>query len=284
MKRYIPSLAGLLALSLLQPALARYASHTRLPQYDNYPPIEEHDLYEIYCPVPCLDSGPHSSSWTPGLTLDDLHHCDSPVLFDAPLNARIDARNKSIRACASDTDDMMSVNYFNYDAPTVTVAVDLEVGWWGGLEGRGARSTVQIRNAARELQQYLNLLGASSSSEAGETVVFAKSKQSIVGLYLGRDIAKGSAGPLIRQFIEFMKRRAAPSDVAMQVCWPGGRTFGIVASASGDMGFVQNGLRTWARGKCLTGFNGDDLMSGQMEIFRLGPGYGAGRQNTLGNA
>lgn len=135
MKRYIPSLAGLLALSLVQPALARYASHTRLPQYDNYPSIEEHDLYEIYCPASCLDSGPHSSSWTPGLTLDDLRHCDSPVLFDAPLNAR----NRSIRACVSDTNDMMSVNNFNYDAPTATVAVDLEVGWWGGLEGRGAR-------------------------------------------------------------------------------------------------------------------------------------------------
>lgn len=280
MKRYIPSLAGLLALSLFQPALARHGHHTRLPQYDNYPSIEEHDLYEVYCPVPCLDSGPHSSSWTPGLTLDDLGHCDSPVLFDA----RIDARNKTIRACSSDTNDVMSVNNFNYDAPTVTVAVDLEVGWWGGLEGRGAKSTVQIRNAARELQQYLHLLGESASSEAGETVVFAKSKQSVVGLYLGRDIAKGSAGPLIRQFIEFMKRRVAPSDVAMQACWPGGRTFGIVASASGDMGFVQDGLRTWARGKCLTGFNGGDLMSGQMEIFRLSPGYGAGSQNTLGNA
>ncbi|OJJ53693.1 hypothetical protein ASPSYDRAFT_94195 [Aspergillus sydowii CBS 593.65] len=267
MKSYVPSLAGLLALSLSQPVLAR--SHTKHPQYDNYPSIEEHGFDGIYCPVSCLVSGPHSSSWTLGLTLDDLRHCDSPVLFDAPLDARIGPRNRFIRACAADTNDIIRVSSSDYDIATITVDVGLEIGWWRGLEGRGGISTVQIRKAARKLQQYLHLLSESMSDSSAEeeTVVFARSKQSIVGLYLGRDIVKTSTGPVISQFIEFMRRRALPSDVAMQVCWPRGRTLGIVASVSGDIGFVQDALRTWARGRCLTGFNGDDLMPGRMKVF-----------------
>ncbi|RYP74900.1 hypothetical protein DL769_003913 [Monosporascus sp. CRB-8-3] len=274
-----------IAFALAAPALAGYNDSTTFPA--SLQPTEE-ALH--LCPAECSGPGIADGSWSSVLSLGELSRCSKPLLFDTSIRFPIEApgRQTFIRACtaASDLGQLKDAG-----PPCVpgmnhtSTQADLQVGWTSG-DGVTASLSDLIQSAG-DLQHSVV-----RDVSCGQTILFAKSGDAVLGLYAGSEIEKASIGPIIQQFIKFISSRSSgslPSDMAMQICGPDGErsvtyVIGIAASARGDFHAVQDALGKWADAECLSGFGETKMIRGQRITTLPGPAVTAGRLRAFGKA
>jgi hypothetical protein len=95
------------------------------------------------------------------------------------------------------------------------------------------------------------------------STLFARSGTTIVGVYVGAEIQKGSIVSAIEKFAEAIASGTGERN-AVQLC--GGKrvsskVFGIYSDSRGNITAVQEALRTWNDGACLSGFDKENTLA-----------------------
>src|SRR3569833_43708 len=224
------------------------------------------------CPKFCSDYGPNPSNWWRIHKLDDLSHCDQPLLMELQVHNSVRDINvdHEMRVCiprsgqvyaarhglvedreASGTDIVAIEKSLqpstNCGAKAETRKLPFHVGGSSSVAVAAAHTSGSIvSNAAGYLADYLK-----AGASCGHTVLFSKEGNTVVGLFAGSEIEKAGAASVVA---EFQKRAHDSRGSTLQICDSNkgaSQSLGIVTASLGDLAAVQDALKTWGSSLCL---------------------------------
>jgi len=165
----------------------------------------------------------------------------------------------TIYACSSISGSNDAVVRRDEDSCTSTknltqVQTSLQMAWVNAVDEGDAADVV---SAAQQMSNYL----IQQTASCNETISFAYSGQGAIGLYAGSGIqSQGISTSILQKFISQIESGGISESLIVQACAGDGRSakyaFGIVASASADLAFVQQTVKSWKEGDCITTFDG----------------------------
>lgn len=219
--------------------------------------------YVDNCPSLCVDAGPSQTNWTHFHHLRDLESCNRTVLFDLNIQSSVADPDTTftIRTCVagegqayeaatspkvpqqqSQSDLVVSSNCGAKVART-SLNPQINVSKPSNASSTGPRID-DVIEATRQLALFVN-----KSSECGTTILFAKSKSAIVGLYSGPQVTKHSTQRILDSFLS---RKAS----ALQICQPSSAalTVGVISTGAADLVVAQDAIKRWNNGLCFDGF------------------------------
>jgi hypothetical protein len=91
--------------------------------------------------------------------------------------------------------------------------------------------------------------------------MFSRSGNTVVGLYVGREIHKPSAAAIVQKLIDFANANPVAERLAAQSCpdkAPSPWLIAIYADSSGDIAAVQDIVRRWSDAECLAQPDSED--------------------------
>ncbi|KAL2257800.1 hypothetical protein VTK26DRAFT_9157 [Humicola hyalothermophila] len=207
------------------------------------------------CPAKCDDAGPVPFSWPVFQSTTAFSKCNETVIFSLPLDKDEDP---VIRACSATGASAAATEnkYGPVCLPTVRLRdalADVEVGWQ--REDAGVADASSIHTA---LQQARKILLEDPTCDA--TSILAKSGDTVLGLYVGAEIRKSSAAPLLERFAEFSGNNNPSRQASAQVCGPAGKrsavhTLGVIYDTTGSVDAVRDAISRWSKAECLSGFD-----------------------------
>ncbi|KAK2755052.1 hypothetical protein FQN54_006580 [Arachnomyces sp. PD_36] len=223
------------------------------------------------CPSKCSPLDPAQSDWSQFHHLEELEQCDQPFLFTLNVQNLIDDPDTviTIQACSQVSEDYSSESNTaenavlisdNCGAATQSVKAKAQIGS-DGATSRSSLSVSDISLAASHLATYLN-----SGASCGTTAMFAKAGDAVVGLYSGAEVQKTSAAALIEKFQDQVQKGTR----MIQVCEEdvtAAQTLGIFAGSMGDIGSVQDAVKTWTNSQCLSGDGSTSVDDVDMNIL-----------------
>ncbi|KAE8404906.1 hypothetical protein BDV37DRAFT_293585 [Aspergillus pseudonomiae] len=218
--------------------------------------------YADNCPSLCADAGPSPANWTNIHHLRNLESCDQTVLFGLNIHNSVADPNTilTIRACvasqgqtyeaAASPDVPQQPSQHNLivaescGAKAVKTTFTPQAGPSTLTRASGAApQSAHVAEATRQLAQFVD-----KSAECGATILFAKHRSAVVGLYSGAQITKHAA----RDFLDSFPERQTS---ALQICQPAGAamTVGVVSAGFVDLAAAQDAIKAWNNGLCLDG-------------------------------
>ncbi|KAM7221628.1 hypothetical protein V8F06_003019 [Rhypophila decipiens] len=245
------------------------------------------------CPAKCDDSGPVPFSWSVFPHVKAFSECEDTVIFRMPLNKNVP--NPAIHACsASGTSAVPKAKrYGPVCLPTVELrdtTDDVKVGWQ--KKDTGVADASGIHTA---LQQARKILLEDPTCDV--TSILAKAGDTVIGLYVGSEIRKSSAAPILDRFAEFAgSGSAAPSrQASAQICGPAGKrssahVFGVIYDTTGSLEAVQDAIAKWTSAECLSSYDVSETWKDQKYkiipaiALTMGPGAVLNTNSTNGNS
>ncbi|KAK4454184.1 killer toxin subunits alpha beta [Podospora aff. communis PSN243] len=227
------------------------------------------------CPGLCDETGPTAFAWPHFSSVRGFARCKDTVIFDmqtrVPLGEK-DSNDLNIRACsAKGTNPAAQSGKYGpvclADAELEERTVDVELGW-----SHNANRTSNPQNILTALQHLRKNILEDPTCQT--TSLFARHGDVVVGLYVGAEIRKTSAAPLIDRFAQFVGPEASnlvPSHAVAQVCaeQSAPHVFGVVYDTSGSLDLVHAALNTWSKAQCVTRF--DDVDAWKEQKFSIIP-------------
>lgn len=223
------------------------------------------------CPAKCDNTGPVPFSWPAFHRTRAFSECNETVIFSLPLDK--DASDPVIRACSAG--GASAVPTENKYGPVCLTTVklrdgvaDVEVGWQ--RQDAVMTDASDIRTALHHVRKMLL-----EDPTCDTTSIFAKSGDTIVGLYVGSEIRKSSAAPLVERFAEAAFGKGRPRrQGSAQICGPAGKrsaahTFGVTYDTTGSVDAVRDAIAQWTNAKCLTDFGTSEVW--QDATFKIIP-------------
>lgn len=211
------------------------------------------------CPARCDDAGPVPFSWPVFHHTKSFKSCNETVIFSLPLDK--DAAHPAIRACSvrGDSAEPTENKYGPVCLPTVKLldaVADVEVGWQRKDAGVAGMSGIHTA-----LQHVGKMLLEDPTCDA--TSILAKSGNTVVGLYVGSELRKSSAAPLLERFAEFASKSGPSHQASAQICGPAGKrsavhTFGVIYDTTGSVDAVRDAIARWTKAECLAGFDSSE--------------------------
>jgi chitinase len=214
------------------------------------------------CPVSCSVSGLNPSSWTVHHTLNRLARCNQTMSLDFniynPLNDP--QSHVSVHSCTADgttvtnapieNDNSFSPN--SNKSQVQQVQASLQLAW---VTSDVSGSANEITNTIDPIQSYL-----AQQANNTESIAFSYAGQSIIGIYAGAQIqGQGIPLPILQQFVSEVQTMNGSDSIIVQLCGEGRSSkysFGIIANMNSDLAYVQNAVKTWKDGQCLTSYSG----------------------------
>ncbi|KAL4745304.1 hypothetical protein BDW72DRAFT_211523 [Aspergillus terricola var. indicus] len=214
------------------------------------------------CPVACNIAGPNPSNWSAYHNFEQVQSCKKTIFYDLSLYDDVDDPDTLHRlyACTSHGADWSSLPQPEVRTATVaSVNSTYELGWWAD----GALAATDIRSVSKQMRRYLKSEHADTKEK---TFMYARSGAASIGLYIGDGLQNDGVGAFALQALEDSIRNMTvqTGTVAMQLCNPNANnvhTFGFIASSNTTFASVQNAMRTWYEGDCLT-FNDTTAITG----------------------
>jgi chitinase len=244
-------------LSLLFPPLA-FLSIVAVAQevFDPNQPGPERDQFSVAarCPLSCSNDG----NWALYKSVDDLSGCDKPILFKLNLYTTIEDQTSSIgiRTCVVDNSSSRlgirqtfvvpsansTASVFEDEQHTTEVRIH--------LRNNSTSDGTVIQETIIALADFLQ-----EEKDSSTTALFAKSGNTIVGVYGGLQIKKKSLSALVRELPKHLPAEGV-SQVAAQSCKGDSintQIFGTFIDTTGDLAATQTALRSWNNATCLLG-------------------------------
>ncbi|KFY45423.1 hypothetical protein V495_02990 [Pseudogymnoascus sp. VKM F-4514 (FW-929)] len=208
------------------------------------------------CPMPCNDAATRAA-WGKYQNTNQLSNCNQTVLLDLNLynGVHSETPQASISACSvKESTELTRRQFFSYNSVSnsTRIASDAQsqtshiqtTRWLGESSSDG----VDITAAALALADAVK-----SEEDGGQTILFAKSGQVIMGVYAGSQIQNKGLAKIIQQFAQ---REAGHkiNKMAAQLCSGdalGSQILGVFVDTSGRLPLVQAALRDWHNAKCL---------------------------------
>ena len=202
------------------------------------------------CPLPCTQDG----TWALYSNVDELAICNKTVLLDLNLYADFDrTHDVGIRSCVTTPVSfrLRSRQTFvvpngnstpsTFDASKQTVDVTLH-------RKNGIDDGLSVQSAFAVLAKHLGGL-----QDGTTTAIFAKSGDTIVGVYGGSQIQKSSLSTLVRDLPEHLDpyniQQAAAQYCTMDAL--NTQIFGVFIDTSGDLAAVHAALRSFNDARCI---------------------------------
>lgn len=228
------------------------------------------------CPVQCDLTGSDSSAWTYYHDFGQLDACNGTVVFQTNIYNKIDDPDTQVyfRACTASggtiiTDPQAGITSrsghagnlnrrqnlaVNDTAPSVP---QLTLTTWqdGRIEASAAQDAIQA------LQRY------AEATTSDTTLIFARKRPVVAGMYIGSQIDKASAGNVLDDFSDRIGQGNGQR-LAVQVCSAtnisSAQYFGVAIADTDGVAAVQDALRNWNEAQCVDGdsktaWSGPDL-------------------------
>ncbi|KAE8404436.1 hypothetical protein BDV37DRAFT_293915 [Aspergillus pseudonomiae] len=209
------------------------------------------------CPVACHIAGPNPSNWSLYHNFDQLQFCHQTMFYDFSLYDRVDDPDTLHRlyACSSSGPDWSSLPRPSAKMASAAESVNTtySLGWWT----EGALAPSDIISVLKQMRYYMKSQHIATRSTERNTFMFARSGSAAVGIYIGKGLqSEGVASFAAKALADNLRTlRISSSNVAMQLCDPtsnNAHTFGIFASSNGSFSPVQDAMKTWSTGGCLS--------------------------------
>lgn len=146
----------------------------------------------------------------------------------------------------------------------------------------GSPSNARAAEEAVKASQQIEALLSQNDGICNETINFAFSDIATIGLYAGSQInGQGVTLSMLNQFIGHVQNKGMPETLVAQLCADSGRSskyaMGIIATTDTNLTAVQDAVKTWRDGKCLSSY--DQAMTWQNITF-LAPALQKGSANS----
>ncbi|KAH3015121.1 hypothetical protein KXW60_007897 [Aspergillus fumigatus] len=238
------------------------------------------------CPRLCADAGPSPANWTHLHHLRNLERCDQTVLFGMNVHSSVADPNTilTIRACVAsqgqtyepaappDVPQQQRPRNLavaeNCGAKAIQTAFTPHVGPSTLLKASGAApQSADVAEAARQLALFVG-----QSAECGATILFAKHKSAVVGLYSGAQITKHAAQGVLDSY-------AGKQTSVLQICQPASAalTVGVVSTGFVDLAAAQDAVKSWSNGLCLDRTTPATAVSMDVLVPTMDTGFNATR-------
>ncbi|KAK5652624.1 hypothetical protein OQA88_10217 [Cercophora sp. LCS_1] len=253
---------------LAPPPAATPARADGLPAFE-FPLQKQPVPKEHSCPMECDKAGPVPFSWPVFQRVKAFSDCNETVIFSLPLDKS--ELDPVVRACSSESSAAPTENkYGPVCLPTVKLhdgVADVEVGWQ--RKDTGAADASGIHTALQHLRKMLV-----EDPTCDATSILAKADNTVVGLYVGSEIRKSSAAPLLERFSEFASSGSTSRRASAQICGPAGKrsaahVFGVIYDTTGSLDAVRDAIATWTKAECLSGFDASETWKDQQ--FKIIP-------------
>jgi chitinase len=241
--------------------------------------IQSYEYAKELCPQQCTDTGMDRANWTYYHDFEKLQHCEQTYLFEMAIYNPADSI--TLRGCTTgeltNTTKLRRATSFgpvvsdNSTLPNNQTtkplacgapgsAVDtrqaqLRTSWLGNGNDSSFDSTSSANAIIMATQQLQNFL--SSDMDCNATMIFARSGDAVVGVYVGYQVQKTSAAAIAQQFIDDTKSKAPGGGVGIaEVCKDiqgvilSSQTIGLFVSADGNLTAAQEALVNWDSGRC----------------------------------
>ncbi|RAO73094.1 uncharacterized protein BHQ10_009106 [Talaromyces amestolkiae] len=226
-----------------------------------YTPSRPWQFLNQPCPGSCGSLGVDPSAWPAYHSIESLlGRCDETLLLDFSLYTAVDGSDGrvSIRSCTSDLSNSSSSSTStsssssscpSYNATTTeTTIAALELTW--DTTTYGEATTSGALDALNQLLAYEN----QASSPCKETIAFAHSGSTAVGVYIGSALSQQDMlAPLLDAVTERIESEGVTDSLAVQLCSNNSTaryTMGIMVGS--DLLAVQKAVQTWRGSDCLT--------------------------------
>ncbi|KAB8218928.1 hypothetical protein BDV33DRAFT_192403 [Aspergillus novoparasiticus] len=216
--------------------------------------------YADNCPSLCAHAGPSPANWTNIHHVRNLESCDETVLFGLNIHNSVADPNAilTIRACVASEGQTYEAAA-SPDVPQQPSQLNLIVAESCGAKGvekaftpqlgpptlskasSAAPQSTHVAEATRQLALFVD-----KSVECGTTILFAKHKSAVVGVYSGAQITKHA----VRGFLDTFAEKQSST---VQICQPASAalTVGVVSAEFGDLAAAQDAIKDWNNGLCL---------------------------------
>ncbi|BAE60282.1 unnamed protein product [Aspergillus oryzae RIB40] len=216
--------------------------------------------YADNCPSLCAHAGPSPANWTNNHHVRNLESCDQTVLFGLNIHNSVTDPNTilTIRACvashgqtyeaAASPDVPQQPSQHNLvvaescGAKVVKTAFTPQVGPSTLSKASSpAPQSTHVAEATRQLALFVD-----KSAECGTTILFAKHKSAVVGVYSGAQITKHA----VRGFLDSFAEKQTST---VQICQPASAalTVGVASAGFVDLAAAQVAIKDWNNGLCL---------------------------------
>lgn len=166
----------------------------------------------------------------------------------------------SVHSCTADgitvtnapieNDNSFSPNSNNSQVQQVQASLQLA---WVIPDASGSAN--ETTAAIDPIQSYL-----AQQANNTESIAFSYTGQSIIGIYAGAQIqSQGIPLPILQQFVSEVQTMNGSDSIIVQLCGEDRSSkysFGIIANMNSDLAYVQNVVKTWKDGQCLTSYSG----------------------------
>lgn len=220
------------------------------------------------CPATCTE-GTEVGGWATYQDVDAVKSCSEPMLLDFALYNSFDepTPSVSVHACLPAAADKAATVFHDAASPKFSNGeVSLEIGWWGAPDAPVPQG---VKDSLSQIQAAL----LQSPNNASKTI-FAYSDNSLVGLYVGREIQHSDvASTTLQRFTERVKSQPLASRTVMQYCgMNANQGLGIVVDITGDFSVVQKTMRGWNEASCVMDFDGkEELLKSPLRMQPLPP-------------
>ncbi|KAL0930175.1 glycoside hydrolase family 18 protein [Colletotrichum truncatum] len=230
------------------------------------------------CPISCSTAG--DDSWFLFPDASHLASCNETMLLNIAVQAAEENENKDtpaiIRACTADYDTSRSMRVaFVPDSTKASLCVTankvLEEGSiYMHQPGQGGEfSAGHLASAGGQVKSYL---ASQEPSCANNALAFGYSQSAVIGLFAGAEVHQHRlTADVLDRFLEYAQEKSISSSTVVQLCGAEGRgadySIGIVASSAKKLDFVQEAVKTWADGKCVSQPDaGEDWMTVTLRV------------------
>ncbi|KAJ5056167.1 hypothetical protein J3E72DRAFT_200340 [Bipolaris maydis] len=238
------------------------------------------------CPSSCSTANNKNSEWFLYPDATKLALCNETMLLDMVVKSAVDddAARTVVRACSADYDSGIKAAFVAEEGKASLCTTANRI-----LERNsiylhqphvGADSEFSVNHllsAGRQIANHLELQEPSCTNNAME---FAYYQSSSIGLFAGAEIHQhGITKVVLEKLLQYMQEKAISKTTVVQLCGSDGRgadySLGIVATSAKNLAFVQEAVRTWASGACVSATSGEEWMDVNLRV----PGPIAGALN-----
>ncbi|KAG2027031.1 hypothetical protein GB937_000767 [Aspergillus fischeri] len=226
------------------------------------------------CPLSCHETGNSSAGAGWFLFPDEsrLAACNETMLLDFVVQNEVDGASShgpkiGIRACTADYSSTMQAAYEPHDqtaalCPTPNHAlVEASIRIAHSTAGNEDGFAVQdFLSAGRQIVNYFRLQKPSCVENA---LAFGYSQSAVVGVFAGAEVHQhGVTTDVLNNLLDYAEKNSVSKTTIVQLCQADGRGadygIGIIMSSAKHLPVVQEAVKTWADGRCVSAVDGDE--------------------------
>ncbi|ERS96164.1 hypothetical protein HMPREF1624_07700 [Sporothrix schenckii ATCC 58251] len=212
------------------------------------------------CPISCIKAGPDPANWPVYRSVEQLSRCSETIFYHISLYDNVDKDDSHHRifACSSfGSHKPASPAHSNKIITQVATNATFTVGHWDD----NTPTNVDLRTMSAQARRFLSA-GYQAANNGSRTaqpqaqVLFAQTRGSTMGLYVGKDVQNMAS--VVQALSTLEKTMTASNEthgtVALELCgaeYDADHVIGFVATSNSSFEAVQNVMQSWSKATCI---------------------------------